>query len=101
MNILIIEAANEHDKIFAINFSRSIVARDCRHLKRSLLEPAVPDRQAVTIPVEHFQLVAPSIDEQNQVTRKRILAQDARYEPLQIIESFPHIGRRRGDEDVW
>lgn len=40
-----------------------------------------------------------SLGAQNGIWR-RILAQDARYEPLQSIGSFSHIGGRRGDEDA-
>lgn len=100
MNILIIETANEHNKIFAIDFGSSLVARDRRRLKSSLLESAVPDRQSVTIPVEHFQLVAPSIDKQEQVPRKRITERSpfdrhSNFDRRRCSDGCPGEGSRR------
>lgn len=68
MNVLVIETANEHQKVFAIDFRRGPVAGDRGHLKGSLLEPAVPDRQPIAVPVKHLEFIASAIDEEEQMT---------------------------------
>jgi hypothetical protein len=46
-------------------------------LKRSFLQPLVPDRQPVTVPIQDFDAVPIAVSKDEQVTAQRILLDDA------------------------
>ena len=57
-------------------------------------ESFVPDRQTITIPVEDLEAIAASIDEQEQVTGRRVLAEGGGHQPGERIKAFAEIGGR-------
>ena len=63
-------------------------------LKTPTLQSLVPNCQAVDVPIKHLQFVAATVDEQEQVARKRILLKHADDLTLQSVEPSPHIALR-------
>ena len=55
-------------------------------------EPFVPDREAVAaVPVENLETIAATIDEQEQMTGCRILAEGTRDQAPKCVETFAQI----------
>ena len=67
-------------------------------LERADFESLVPDRQAVTIPVENLDAIAASIDEQEQVAGGWILAKGGGHQAAECVKAFAEIGGRRVEE---
>ena len=59
-----------------------------------------PDRQAVSIPIQDLQPVAPAIPEHEEMTGKRILADDRSGQGGQTVKTPAHVGRRAGEENA-
>src|SRR5690606_4209448 len=76
-----------------------LIGGETRHLKRPLLQPPIPDGQTVAVPIKNLQLVAPPVDEQEQVAAQRVLLEYARDNALQAVEAFAHVGRPGEAED--
>src|SRR5262245_53744460 len=56
-----------------------------------------PDGQAVTVPIEHLDTIAPLVDKNEEVTGERIEGQRTSDQGGKTIEAFPHIGRIFGE----
>ena len=65
----------------------------------ALFQPLVPQRKAVSIPVEHLHPVAAPVAKEKQVTRHRILAQLLTRHCGEAIERLPHVRRREAHKD--
>jgi hypothetical protein len=63
LDVPIVDPAQDHQQLFGSDFDTSHPGVALRYLIGPLFKPSVPDRQAITIPVEDLHLVASSIDE--------------------------------------
>ena len=71
-----------------------------RDLIRPLFEPSVPDRQPVSIPVQDLQLVASSVEEQEQLTGQRIELKAMGDNGGKCVKPLAHVRRPQSDEDA-
>jgi hypothetical protein len=60
----------------------------------------VPERQAVAVPVEDLDPVAPPIPEHEEVSRERILVDPVADELAQAVEALAHVGGFDSEKDT-
>lgn len=99
-HVAVVDAAQQHGQFLAADFGGLLIVRDVRHLKRALLQPPIPNRQTVAVPVQNLQLVATTIDKQKQMPAERILLEHSRHDSLQSIKSLAHVRGAGGHEDA-
>lgn len=77
LHVAVVDATQQHGQLLAADLDGLLIAGDLRHLKRALLQPPIPNRQTVAVPVENLQLVATTIDKQEQMPAQRVLFEDS------------------------
>jgi hypothetical protein len=65
-----------------------------------LFEPAVPNRQPISIPVQDLHLVASSIKEQELLTGQRIELKAMGDNGGKCVKTLAHVGWPQSDEDA-
>src|SRR5262249_19395245 len=71
-----------------------------RQNEASFLKPLIKKSVAVLVPPQQLHAVAAPRTKHEQVARQWILVQVRLHQRRQRIETFPHIGRQRADEDA-
>jgi hypothetical protein len=77
---------------------------DAWELESACFEPLVPDDVAVAIPVEDFDAITPAVEEEEEMTRKGILAEVFADDGGERIEAFAQVDRGDMEEDphgIW
>jgi hypothetical protein len=87
-----VDAGEDQRQLGRSHFDRYGIASNNRKLERAGFESLVPDRKAVTIPVENLKAIAAAIDEQEQVTGRRILGKGGSHQAGQRVEAFTEVG---------
>src|SRR6516165_1374235 len=87
-----IDAGENERQLGSAHFDRHSIAGDHGKLERTGFESFVPDRQAVTIPIEDLESVAASIHEQEQVAGGGILAKGRGHQAGERIKALAEIG---------
>ena len=59
--------------------------------KWSSLQPFVPNRKTISIPEEHFYVIAISIEEDKERARKQLSGEKLLYDRAQSLEAFAHV----------
>jgi len=65
-----------------------------------LLQTLVPEAEAVAIPVQHLDGVAPAVAEDEEVPRERVQIKDALDSHAQPVDTGPHVRGAGGEIDL-
>src|SRR5262249_3348569 len=77
--------------------ARPLAVRD-RQGEGALFQTLVPDGQAVLVPPEQLDAIAPPAAKHEQIAPQRTLAQVLLHHARQGIKTFAHVGRQRAHE---
>jgi hypothetical protein len=94
-----IEAAQQTRQLGIGQFNTLLIALALRELKRAGLQPLVENAESVTIPKQDLDAITTAVEEQEQVSRQRILIEDRFRLTHQVIEAVVHPRGRRAQED--
>jgi len=94
------KSLEQHRQLVRVNLDACDVEPDRRRKSEAAtLEPFVQDRESAARPHQHLCLGFPTVDEDEDVTRKWIALQHAPNLVGQALEGLAQVGRRRGDMD--
>jgi hypothetical protein len=93
-----LNAAKHHHEFGRIDFEVTINGSR-QLLKSATLESLRPDRKSIAIPYKDLDIVAPSIEENEQVTGEQVHVEMFFDEAGQATETFAHVGRGGVDKD--
>ena len=65
-----------------------------RQAKRALLEPFVPDRETVAVPIQYLDERVRLVEKYEQMAGQRIIVELIADDADQTIERLPHVDRR-------
>src|SRR5271157_5311247 len=83
-----VDAGEDQRQLSRSHFDRHGIVGNRRELERAgRFESFVPDREAITIPVEDLDAVATPIDEQEKVAGRRVLSKGGSYQAGERVEA--------------
>jgi hypothetical protein len=68
-------------------------------LKHANFKSLIPNAKAVDVPEQNLHPIAPTIEEQEQMARQRVLVKRLLRQTHQTIKTESHLDRRRANKD--
>jgi hypothetical protein len=87
-----VDAAQEHGELRRLELDGGARSGLLGELKRSRLEPFVPDRQAVGVPVKDLDAIASAVEEEEEMAGEKILlGETLADESGEAVEAFSEV----------
>ena len=105
-----IDSFEQHEELSACDLdARSGRAREARELERAALESLREQPESVAIPCQNLHPITPSVEEDEEVSRERVVVERVAHDGVKAIEGLPEVhgvprqedanGRRQAQHD--